>query len=59
MIHGADISAGRGKRSWQLKFDLGRDPITGKRRIQYTSFKGSRREAEIELARLVPTFLCE
>jgi integrase len=43
----------RGKRSWGLKFDLGRDPSTGKRRIRYRSFKGTRREAEIELARLV------
>jgi hypothetical protein len=33
----------RGERSWELKFDLGRDPVTGKRRSQ----------AEIELARLV------
>lgn len=44
----------RGERSWELKFDLGRDPITGKRRIRYVSgFKGTKRQAEIELARLV------
>jgi hypothetical protein len=42
----------RGKRSWELKFDTGRDAV-GKRRIRYASFKGTRREAEIELARLI------
>lgn len=43
----------RGKTSWELKFDAERDPLTGKRRIRYYSFKGARREAELELARLV------
>jgi integrase len=43
----------RGERSWELKFDLGVDPLTGKRRIRYASFKGTKRAAEIELARLV------
>jgi len=43
----------RGERSWELKFDIGANPLTGSRRIRYTSFKGSKREAEIELARLI------
>src|SRR5690348_8505462 len=43
----------RGIQSWELKFDLGVDPLTGKRGIRYTSFKGTKRAAEIELARLV------
>lgn len=43
----------RGKASWEIKFDAGRDPITGKRRIRYVSFKGTKRAAEIEAARLV------
>jgi integrase len=43
----------RGKNSWELKFDAGADPFAGKRRSRYQSFKGSKREAEIELARLV------
>jgi integrase len=43
----------RGERSWELKFDLGRDPCTGKRQIRYHSFKGTKKEAEIELARLI------
>jgi Phage integrase, N-terminal SAM-like domain len=43
----------RGKSSWELKFDLGTDPLTGKRRIRYGSFKGTRREAQSELVRLL------
>jgi integrase len=42
----------RGARSWELKFDLGTDPLTGKRLTRYHSFKGSKKEAEIELTRL-------
>ena len=34
---------------YEIKFDLGRDPVTGKRRTKYASIKGSRREAEKEL----------
>jgi integrase len=43
----------RGARSWEIKFDLGADALTGKRRIRYVAFKGTKRAAEIELARLV------
>ena len=43
----------RGKNSFELKFDAGRDPATGKRRIQYASFKGTKREAQIKLAALI------
>ena len=42
----------RGERSWELKFDLGRDPVTGKRETRYHSFKGTKREAQAELIRL-------
>jgi integrase len=43
----------RGKRSWELKFDAGRDPATGKRNIRYHSFRGTKREAQVKLAELV------
>jgi integrase len=43
----------RGKKSWELKFDVARDPATGKRKIRYASFKGTKREAQVELARLI------
>jgi len=42
----------RGERSWELKFDLGTDPLTGKRLTRYHSLKGTKREAEAELVRL-------
>jgi len=42
----------RGERSWELKFDLGTDPTTGRRLTRYHSFKGTKREAEAELVRL-------
>ena len=41
----------RGERSWELKFDLGRDPVTGKRQIAYRAFRGTKREAQAELTR--------
>jgi integrase len=43
----------RGERSWELKFDCGRDPVTGERITQYHSFKGSKREAQQKLAELI------
>ena len=42
----------RGERSWELKFDIDADPLTGKRRTRHHSFKGTKREAEAELVRL-------
>ncbi len=45
----------RGKKSWRLKFDLGRVPLTGKRRTTYQTFRGSKREAETKLAELITT----
>jgi integrase len=43
----------RGAESWELKFDLGRDPTTGTRRTEYRSFRGTKREAQRELSRLL------
>jgi integrase len=43
----------RGKESWELKFDAGKDPQTGRRRIEYRSFRGTRKEAEAKLIELV------
>lgn len=42
----------RGTGSWELKFDIGRDPATGKRETRYHSFKGTKREAQAALVRL-------
>jgi integrase len=41
----------RGACSWELKYDIPRDG--GGRRIQYRSFKGTKREAQAELARIL------
>jgi Phage integrase, N-terminal SAM-like domain len=42
----------RGENSWRLKFDLPRGP-DGKRRIQYHTFRGSKREAQAKLTELL------
>jgi len=41
----------RGASSWELKYDVERDG--GGRRTVYRSFKGSKRQAQTELARLL------
>jgi hypothetical protein len=46
----------RGERSWQLKFSAGIDSLTGKYRTRYASFKGTKKAAAIELARLIADF---
>jgi Phage integrase, N-terminal SAM-like domain len=43
----------RGKQSWELKFDLGRDPATDKRISRHVTFRGTKREAQAELNRLL------
>ena len=43
----------RGERSWEIKFDLGVDPVTGKRETRYASVKGTKREAQAKLAELI------
>jgi integrase len=43
----------RGERSWKLKFDLGSDALTGKRLTRYHSVRGTKREAQAELTRLM------
>lgn len=42
----------RGERSWEIKFDLGTDPVTKRRLTKYHSFRGTKREAEAELVRI-------
>jgi integrase len=43
----------RGAKTWRLKFDIGRDPGTGKRLTRFATFHGTKREAQDELARLI------
>jgi len=41
--------------SWELRYSLGTDPATGKRRMATVTVKGNRRAAEKELRRLLRT----
>lgn len=43
----------RGKASWRLKFDIGRDPGTGKRQTRYVTVRGTKKDAQRELNRLL------
>ena len=42
----------RGRESWRIKFDRGRD-ATGKRIIAYHTMRGTRREADTKFAELL------
>lgn len=39
----------RGKDSWRLKFDIESDPVTGERRTQFMTVRGTKKDAEREL----------
>jgi integrase len=44
----------RGKASWRLKFEAGdRDPVTGGRRTRYVTVRGTKKEAQSELVRIL------
>jgi integrase len=43
----------RGASSFELKYEAGTDPCTGKRITKYQSFKGSKREAQAKLTELL------
>lgn len=43
----------QGEGSWEIKFDLGRDPLTGRRITKYVTFRGTKRKAQDELTRLL------
>ena len=41
----------RGKGAWELKYDSGRDPVTGLRVTKYATIRGPKRDAQRELRR--------
>src|SRR5262245_30966601 len=43
----------RGENSFEIKYEIGVDPRTGKRQTRYVSFKGNKRYAQIKLAELI------
>ncbi len=45
----------RGAGSWELKYDIGRDPLTGRRITKFATVHGAKRDAQRELRRLLKT----
>jgi integrase len=43
----------QGKGSWELKFEAGADPATGKRKTIYRTVRGTKRQAEAKLIELL------
>ena len=43
----------RGKHSWAVVVDFGRDPMTGKRRRVWRTVRGTKRDAEAQLVQLL------
>jgi integrase len=43
----------RGQHSWRLKYEVERDPITSERRTRYLTIRGTKKEAQRELTRLL------
>lgn len=41
----------RGANSWRLKFSLGPDPVTGARRNQFVTVRGTKKQAQAELTK--------
>src|SRR6516225_461453 len=39
--------------SWEVKYDLGRDPLTGKRKTRFVTVRGGKKAAQQELRRLL------
>jgi len=45
----------RGKSSWRLKFDTGRDSTTGRRITKFVTLRGTKAQAQAEAARIIAT----
>ncbi len=41
----------RGTNSWRIKYEIGRDPVTGKRRTAFETVKGTKKDAQTVLAK--------
>jgi integrase len=51
MTRGSGNITRRGKHSWRLKFEAGRDPVTGERRTEFVTLRGTKKDAQAELIR--------
>src|SRR5262249_47127187 len=43
----------RGQNSWRIKFDIDVDSNTGKRRTRYVTVRGTKKQAQVELTKLL------
>jgi integrase len=43
----------RGKASWRLKFDIGVDPVTGRRITKFVTLRGTKAQAQAEATRIL------
>jgi integrase len=43
----------RGKTSWRLKFDTGRDPVTGRRITKFVTLRGTKAQAQEQVNRIL------
>ncbi len=43
----------RGKNSWRVKYEIGRDPVTGKRQTRYITVRGTKKDAQRALTRVM------
>lgn len=46
----------RGAKSWRIKFDIGKDPVTGKRRTRFITVRGSKKNAQAVLTNKLAEF---
>ncbi len=43
----------RGKSSWRIKYEIDRDPVTGKRQTRYITVRGTKKDAQRALTRVM------
>ena len=43
----------RGQTSWRLKFDIGRDPVAGRRITKFVTLRGTKAQAQAEASRII------
>ena len=40
----------RGEKSWRIKYEIGRDPVTGRRRSNFETVQGNKKDAQTKLS---------
>lgn len=52
MTNGGNITR-RGKSSWRIKYEIGRDPVTGERQTRFLTVRGTKKDARRALTRVL------